>query len=534
MRITWTAALAAGAIAAVGCDFTGLPEDRGALTKGPGAGGGADASVQDASTAGDAASGADATVSADAGPAADAGDACAPKSAGELAVERCGARVCGTIDVTDNCGASRSISCGTCANGAPCESGGTCGCASETQQQLVNLHCGVGSCGDKSVTDRCGAQRTISCGTSCAGQGETCGGGDPGTANVCGCTPETAAQFCARYGKNCSTFSGPDNCGVRRTNVACGSCTLPQTCGGAGNAGVCGCTPTTCAAQGKNCGSIPDECGGTLDCSSTCSGLGATCGGGNPGTANVCGCTPESDQALCTLEAANCGSITAADRCGATRTVASCGTCSGTGVTCGGGGTPKQCGCTPESNAAFCTRVGADCGSKSGTDNCGQARSVANCGTCANGAACEADNRCPWSGGPPAPTCSAGTLPGGGACQACDLNTCGEPTCDDGTTAAANLGAGAFECQYRSNASNWATAISYCAGLGSGWRLPTKGEALRIASSPNVCRTPLSAAWATWTRTCAGAGLAWSVNDFSFGYTYQFSVDDFNNALCVR
>jgi hypothetical protein len=43
--------------------------------------------------------------------------------------------------------------------------------------------------------------------------------------------------------------------------------------------------PTTCAAQGKNCGSIPDGCGGTLSCG-TCASP-QTCGGG--GVANVCG-----------------------------------------------------------------------------------------------------------------------------------------------------------------------------------------------------------------------------------------------------
>src|SRR2546430_2486791 len=45
------------------------------------------------------------------------------------------------------------------------------------------------------------------------------------------------------------------------------------------------CTPTTCAAHGKNCGTITDGCGGTIACGS-CSG-GETCAGG--GTANVCG-----------------------------------------------------------------------------------------------------------------------------------------------------------------------------------------------------------------------------------------------------
>jgi hypothetical protein len=63
-----------------------------------------------------------------------------------------------------------------------------------------------------------------------------------------------------------------------------------------------GCTPTTCAAQGKNCGPISDGCGATLDCTPACCetqtcqsecradgcSQGEACGGG--GTANVCGC----------------------------------------------------------------------------------------------------------------------------------------------------------------------------------------------------------------------------------------------------
>jgi hypothetical protein len=30
----------------------------------------------------------------------------------------------------------------------------------------------------------------------------------------------------------------------------------------------CGCTPTTCDARGASCGSLPDGCGGNLDCGS--------------------------------------------------------------------------------------------------------------------------------------------------------------------------------------------------------------------------------------------------------------------------
>ncbi|RKH28550.1 hypothetical protein D7Y13_36990 [Corallococcus praedator] len=44
--------------------------------------------------------------------------------------------------------------------------------------------------------------------------------------------------------------------------------------------------------------------------------------------------------------------------------------------------------CTAETNAAFCTRLGTNCGQVSGTDNCGQARTVSSCGSCQSPATC--------------------------------------------------------------------------------------------------------------------------------------------------
>ena len=125
-----------------------------------------------------------------------------------------------------------------------------------------------------------------------------------------------------------------------------------------------------------------------------------------------------------------------------------------------------------------------------------------------------------------------GTADGGGSCQTDGLTTCSAATCDDGTSAAASLGAATLDCQYRSTTSNWADAMSYCAGLGSGWRLPSKGEALKIVSSPNVCRTSFAADWFSWTSTCAGARLAWYV--LYDGSTRRGSVDYGDGALCVR
>jgi hypothetical protein len=55
------------------------------------------------------------------------------------------------------------------------------------------------------------------------------------------------------------------------------------------------------------------------------------------------GCTPESDSAFCSRLGKNCDSVTANDNCGTSRTVSSCGTCTSP-QTCGGGGTANVCG----------------------------------------------------------------------------------------------------------------------------------------------------------------------------------------------
>jgi hypothetical protein len=118
------------------------------------------------------------------------------------------------------------------------------------------------------------------------------------------CTPTT----CAAAGATCGTI--PDGCGG---TLSCGPCTAPQTCGGGGIANVCGCTPTTCAAQGATCGTISNTCGGTLPCgscdagaclictddhtcASICTGGRVCCGGGACGLADgTPGCAGDAD-----------------------------------------------------------------------------------------------------------------------------------------------------------------------------------------------------------------------------------------------
>jgi hypothetical protein len=175
------------------------------------------------------------------------------------------------------------------------------------------------ACG--SLADGCGA--TLSCG-GCP-TGEVC------NANVCECQPESTTALCTRLGKNCGDVLGRDNCGASRT-VPCGSCSGSESCGGTGTPNVCGngvCTKTTCAAQGKDCGAISNNCDGVLQCG-TCTAP-KTCG-----STNVCACTAETGPAFCSRLGKDCGTVSAQDNCGQLRSE-DCGTCTPP-LTCGGGG----------------------------------------------------------------------------------------------------------------------------------------------------------------------------------------------------
>jgi hypothetical protein len=92
------------------------------------------------------------------------------------------------------------------------------------------------------------------------------------------------------------------------------------------------CTPTTCAAQGVQCGHAGDGCGALLDCGSCPAGQ--FCGGSGPGK---CGTSTSCTPLTCTDQKLQCGQ--AGDGCG---NVINCGNCP-TGQVCGLGG-PGLCG----------------------------------------------------------------------------------------------------------------------------------------------------------------------------------------------
>lgn len=354
----------------------------------------------------------------DVGPVGADGGACVPKTCADYTVlgQDCGSQ-------TDGCGGV--LNCGTCTAPAFCGGGGAskCGgggvdggtCTPKTCSDYAaqGIECGPQPDGCGSLTANCG---TCPSPTTCGGGGvaSKCGGGSVQGVDGGACVATT----CALQGKDCGTIA--DGCGGV---LNCGStCAGNQVCGGAGTANVCGtpvCTPITTCPTGMNCGIVADGCGGTVTCGTGGCTSPAICGGG--GKANVCGggvvtapdggtCTP----ATCASLNKNCGQV--ADGCGGL--TANCGSCSSPAI-CGGGGTANVCGggttCTP----ATCSSLGKNCGYVA--DGCG---GVLSCGTCGNGAVCGGG----VDGGGSPNVCS-GTA--GGTCTGlCQQQV----TCDSGTT----------------------------------------------------------------------------------------------------
>ncbi|MGI9020520.1 MAG: hypothetical protein ACR2G3_07415 [Solirubrobacterales bacterium] len=158
--------------------------------------------------------------------------------------KKCG-RKCVNLDTSvKHCGA-----CGTaCASGEACIAA-VCVTPECTPGQTRPCYsgdpatAGVGPC--QAGIQTC--QPNSTWGTTCQGevtpQTEICGNGqdddcDGTTDNGC-CVPDTVQVTCQSQGRTCG--SATNNCGQ---TVDCGSCSPPQTCGGGGVSGMCGCTPS--------------------------------------------------------------------------------------------------------------------------------------------------------------------------------------------------------------------------------------------------------------------------------------------------
>jgi hypothetical protein len=205
------------------------------------------------------------------------------------------------------------------------------------------------------------------------------------------CTPKSCADLPGRCGPILDECGGTIEC----------ECSAPQTCGGGGRAGSCGCTPISC--DGVTCGTLDDGCGATIDCGCEAPD---SCGGG--GSAGRCGCAPKTCDELgaeCGLisdgcaETIHCGGCTWPDRCG--------------GETDNRCGRPSAC----VAQEAVCGFLGAEyCGTCIEGDMCG----VAAANRCGRPASCLAEGReCGFS------ETVAGVFCGGcGAGEMCEAGTC--------------------------------------------------------------------------------------------------------------
>lgn len=169
---------------------------------------------------------------------------------------------CNYNRIPDGCGGY--LSCGACPSGYTCNANHECVC---TPHDCTG-YCGPG------VPDGCGG--TLTC-PSC-GPGTFCN-----VIHVCQCQPHDCTGYC---GTNV-----PDGCGGT-LNCSANTCQTGYTC--STNHQCC----TSCAAQGKNCGTISDGCGGSLTC--------GTCSSGYTCTSNVC-CQNLSCTGKCGVITNNCG-----------------------------------------------------------------------------------------------------------------------------------------------------------------------------------------------------------------------------------
>jgi hypothetical protein len=173
------------------------------------------------------------------------------------------------------------------------------------------------------------------------------------------CTPTT----CEAQGKNCGIMQ--DGCG---SMLFCGGCVFPQVCGGT-TPNICGCRlrDQVTACGNRTCGLAPDGCGGMVACG-TCTGT-QICNG----LTQQC----EDPSTVCETQNAECGFIT--DACGG---AVDCGGCSG-GEVCDG--LTRRCGAC---RARSCEEAGAECGTIS--DGCGD---TVTCNACGEGKVCDAISR---------------------------------------------------------------------------------------------------------------------------------------------
>jgi formylglycine-generating enzyme len=149
----------------------------------------------------------------------------------------------------------------------------------------------------------------------------------------------------------------------------------------------------------------------------------------------------------------------------------------------GSGGAGGSGGCSPETNKAFCSRLGKNCGSATANDNCGASRTVSSCATCASPRTCEGD------------ICCTGCTPGTYETTACTV------TADRVCNACTTCGAGTYKTGGCTGTTN--TVCSVCTVCGSG-----EHETVPCAATTNRVCVPDADASVDATGDSADAGVS--------------------------
>ena len=364
---------------------------------------------------------------------------CSARSDSQLCfcyVSRTGRPICGgTVSFSD------------CTSDAECGAGGACVAST-----------GPGPCGGNGNPSFCVAP---CCTPDCAGK--VCGpdgcGGNCGTCPgalrcengqcVSPCTPQTCPNGCCAADGTCQPGTAKGACGT--DGAACQAC-------GAGTGCIdqeCeACKETTCEKENAVCGSLPDDCGGTLQCGTcplgdtpscedgecracddVCSDLCAVCLQLPDGSTECASNSITFCQTACTSDADCFGEfprcvVSGVDRASGTisflpdecRKPGAVGICVGVlpcctpdcaGKVCGSDGCVGSCGsCGPcqECVNGHCQTVGQVCGA-----SCCEAGS-----TCCGGSCCAAGNTCCTDSG--TPYCCQGS--GSDFCGCCEGACC--------------------------------------------------------------------------------------------------------------
>ena len=337
---------------------------------------------------------------------------------------------------------------GTLPNGSPCTVDGQC-----SNGLCVDGHCCDSKCDgncESCVTGVCSFTSTPR--KACSGTGKCVGICDKSNVKACtfDSTTVCAAQSCsAGVRANKSVCDGLGNCPAQ-TKTTCDNnqCTADLS-----DCATCTDEPLATTCAGGHCGPTTNNCGKTVQCSTTCSGTAQTCGGG--GVAGMCGCTPASTTQTC---GTHCGTLT--NNCGLS---VDCGGCTSP-QTCGGGGTATVCGCT------------ANCSGKcGGSDGCG--------GTCPNN--CVAPQTC-----------------GGGG----TANVCG---CSDSSACTGHCGTLTNAC-WASVTCPGCTGVNTCGGGGTANVCGCSDSSAcssHCGTLTNSCGVSVTCPGCTGVNSCGGGGV---------------------------